>query len=767
MPEQLDAPRLDDATRTLIADAIGGSRGAGTAFQTVVSAGRRNLCVNAVEAPADEERRLKYYSAAAKRAAVRSRRLLDVVDWGCLDGCFWIAYEMGTATSLADYGKHLLLSMDTSFRLLSDVARALDGAAAEGLFPHEVRPESVFVAGRGARVGDLGTARESLGEPASGAGSDEAYVAPEVLRGEAGERSGVFSFGALIYNFLAGAAPRRGHARNNGQPSGPVELVPLADWRPDLPDAVDSVVAAAMADDPRRRPRSATEVYEMARRAMRGEGPARGMKPNGGRPEPSVPPIAPARRPAKDTGRVRPDRGEEPSAPTIALNWGDIALPTDPAWREAPLPSPKPRPGKTPAPAPKTSPPAPAAKTPKAHSPNPPAPAATAAPAPVKPAKPARKASAGKVSSDTRKSVSAPRPPGPPKPVPAAAPPSAQTQKTSPAKTPDTTRPPAPVTPGAGNEEASVPKRALRKPKPSGEKPAPRRRGPSPKLPVRRGKEKRRRGGDASEKGAPRPGAARVAVLAAALGVGAVTGLLLGGSSGQEPARAERINTAGMSVTLPPGWRSTTDAGPAVLSARDPGESGAALEVRLVSERIEPRERSEPVQLGSVEAWRDGAPGVIRFVSPTTAGKLVIACRASSGAGSLRLCERTASTLRLRTARALPLAGVVAVEDKLSAAVARLREERTAARMRLARASRPSGQRLAAETLARIHDRAGGVLAELAGAEGIAAAARDAAAAYGALAAAAESGAGGRWDSARERVRRNEATLTETLAARS
>jgi hypothetical protein len=245
MIQRLRTPKVDEAA---IAVALEDLSARGATRQTYVRADGRDVCVNAVNA--GEESRSGYSEAALRRAATRGRRLLPVLDSGEIEGRLWIAYEMGSTTSLADNRGHLLLPTAKCLRVLSDVARALDDAAREGVFAYELPPGSVFVSHRGARLGDLGTAREALFAAGYAPEGDTAYVPPEVLHGERpGERSGVYLLGALLYHLLTGASPLDGRA------------AALNGGRPGLSASINSVVATTMADDPALRPGSAAAAY--------------------------------------------------------------------------------------------------------------------------------------------------------------------------------------------------------------------------------------------------------------------------------------------------------------------------------------------------------------------------------------------------------------------------------------------------------------------------------------------------------------------------
>ena len=301
MSRRVDRPKLDEAA---LAAAVEGLRERGATCRARIPVEGTTVCVDAVNAGRSAS--TKYSEAASRRAAIGGRRMLPVVGAGKVDRRFWIAYDTGSMTPLSECRDRRLLSTATSVRVLSDVARALDEAAAAGVFAWELAPASVFLTGKGARLGDLGTAREGLAGARFEVQGDPAYVPPEVLAGRrAGERSGVYLFGALLHYVLTGAPrPRGGSASREG-------------GRLDLPASIGAIVEAAMADEPDRRPETASQANEMARRALRGERPAPARKRRGGN-APSARTDAPARKrrgrkagPARMDAPARKGRGRK------------------------------------------------------------------------------------------------------------------------------------------------------------------------------------------------------------------------------------------------------------------------------------------------------------------------------------------------------------------------------------------------------------------------------------------------------------------------
>jgi len=246
---------------TLIAEAIEGLPVEGDRHHTVVELEHQTVCLSVARAPAQEDCWVWFSAAAAERAELTSERLLPLVSAGNFDGWFYVAHDIGQAVPLSEYRRISELSTARSLALLLGIAHALDDAVSQGKPPCEVTPDSVFLDPRmGAMVGDLGVAREALGNPAAGDDHHAAWVAPEVLRGEgAHPRSAVYSFGAVAYTLLTGGAPHTGSPQQIANAAPPR----LSDVRPDLPATLDTVIAVAMAPDPRKRYATCAEARHL------------------------------------------------------------------------------------------------------------------------------------------------------------------------------------------------------------------------------------------------------------------------------------------------------------------------------------------------------------------------------------------------------------------------------------------------------------------------------------------------------------------------
>jgi hypothetical protein len=246
---------------TLIAEAIEALPEGGDRHHTIVHLQDQTVCLSVARAPARDECWLWFSAAAAERAELNSERLLPLVSAGNFDGWFYVAHEIGAAVPLSEYRRVADLSTARSLALLLGISHALDEAVSQGKPPCEVTPDSVFLDPKlGATIGDLGVAREALGNPPGDTDAHAPWVAPEVLRGEdAHPRSAVYSFGAIAFTLLTGGPPHRG----TPQQIATAEPPRLSELRPDLPATLDTIFAVAMAHDPRKRYATAAEARHL------------------------------------------------------------------------------------------------------------------------------------------------------------------------------------------------------------------------------------------------------------------------------------------------------------------------------------------------------------------------------------------------------------------------------------------------------------------------------------------------------------------------
>ncbi|GAA1644755.1 serine/threonine-protein kinase [Microbacterium flavum] len=160
------------------------------------------------------------------------------------------------------------------------LAGALESAHRAGLIHRDIKPSNILITTFGSAVlADFGISSTLVRS-----GDDEVlamsipWSAPEVVAEQTGGTiaSEVWGLGATVYSLLAGHSPFE--RREKGQNTRDLmrrriargTFVPIA--RDDVPDALQQVLATAMARDPARRYRSAAEFGEAVREVQRGAG---------------------------------------------------------------------------------------------------------------------------------------------------------------------------------------------------------------------------------------------------------------------------------------------------------------------------------------------------------------------------------------------------------------------------------------------------------------------------------------------------------------
>jgi CheY-like chemotaxis protein len=213
---------------------------------------------------------------------------ITVTDFGISEtGIAYIVMELLRGYTVAESVMTLgALSTGRCAEILVPVCEALAEAHAAGLIHRDVKPANVFLhqtrQGEVVKVLDFGIAKLVEAAP-DGGGVDvttggrfigtPAFMAPErLLDEECDGRADVYSVGVMLYTMLSGRYPYGDKRDLKGLMAQYMaeEPEPLASHRPDLPQAVQSVVMSALARQPGARP----TARELARSIAEVVGPA-------------------------------------------------------------------------------------------------------------------------------------------------------------------------------------------------------------------------------------------------------------------------------------------------------------------------------------------------------------------------------------------------------------------------------------------------------------------------------------------------------------
>ncbi|HEY7660871.1 MAG TPA: protein kinase [Actinomycetota bacterium] len=243
------------------------------------------LKVLSPELARDERFRERFIRESELAASLEDPNVLPIYEAGEQDGVLFIAMRYLDGTDL----KTLLeqespLEPDRVAVIIGQIASALDAAHAKGLVHRDVKPGNILVTRTAssppadlAFLVDFGlTKRATSDSGLTGTGvfaGTLSYAAPEQFEGGPLDgRTDVYSLGCVVFECLTGVAPFRKeqdaalmHAHLHEPPPSATAL------RPDLPPAIDGVVARAMAKRPDQRYPRAGDLAA-ALRASLGDG---------------------------------------------------------------------------------------------------------------------------------------------------------------------------------------------------------------------------------------------------------------------------------------------------------------------------------------------------------------------------------------------------------------------------------------------------------------------------------------------------------------
>ncbi|MBX3181910.1 MAG: serine/threonine protein kinase [Polyangiaceae bacterium] len=193
-------------------------------------------------------------------AQLESPHIVAVTDAGaCSTGApYFVMERLEGETLRAFMRRRGAVPPTVALRMAAEMLAGLGAAHAVGIIHRDVKPANVFVTLTGQiKLLDFGVAKVAFGAQgltAEGmAVGTPRYMAPEQARGGAVDgRTDVYAVGLILFELLTGERPfddRQGVMGRLG--AAPPSLRSIV---PELPAALDSLVARLLARDPRRRP---------------------------------------------------------------------------------------------------------------------------------------------------------------------------------------------------------------------------------------------------------------------------------------------------------------------------------------------------------------------------------------------------------------------------------------------------------------------------------------------------------------------------------
>jgi DNA-binding beta-propeller fold protein YncE len=208
--------------------------------------------------------------------ALEHPNVVPIHDAGDLDGRLYLAMRLVEGTDLrALLGTGGALSPARALAICGQVANALDAAHAKGLVHRDVKPSNVLLdADEHVYLADFGLTRR-LEEEGATAGEGRsvgtpAYLAPELIDGRpADSRADVYSLGCMLFECLTGSPPFSRTSRLATAWAHLEEEPPRAsELASELPEALDDVIAKALAKEPAARYTTASALIAAAGDAL-------------------------------------------------------------------------------------------------------------------------------------------------------------------------------------------------------------------------------------------------------------------------------------------------------------------------------------------------------------------------------------------------------------------------------------------------------------------------------------------------------------------
>jgi hypothetical protein len=212
---------------------------------------------------------LRRFRAEAQHTALLNHPgVANVFDYGEEDGSGYLVMELVPGPPLsAILDKEKVLSPDRTLNIISQTARALSAAHAQGLVHRDVKPGNLLITPHGrVKVTDFGIARLADQVPLTATGQvmgTAQYLAPEQATGQqATGSSDIYSLGVIGYECLVG------HRPFSGESQIAIALAQVNDPPPPLPETIPEPVRALimsmLAKEAQDRPANATSLAEAA-----------------------------------------------------------------------------------------------------------------------------------------------------------------------------------------------------------------------------------------------------------------------------------------------------------------------------------------------------------------------------------------------------------------------------------------------------------------------------------------------------------------------
>src|SRR5689334_227778 len=209
-------------------------------------------------------------------AALEHPHILPVIDFGEQEDTLYLVMRYVNGSTLHDLIQKGPVPPQMALRYLTEIGEALDYAHGTGIVHRDIKPKNVLLDTQGNPfIADFGLAKLIAGGGLTGGGArgmigTPHYMSPEQARGQPVDgRSDLYSLGIVLYEMLTGRVPYEADStvgiimKHIGE-----EIPRVSQVNPDLPSALDIVMARALAKSPSDRYPKARELAEAVAQAL-------------------------------------------------------------------------------------------------------------------------------------------------------------------------------------------------------------------------------------------------------------------------------------------------------------------------------------------------------------------------------------------------------------------------------------------------------------------------------------------------------------------
>lgn len=215
----------------------------------------------------DEEFIQRFLREARSAASLSHPNVVSIYDVGQDDEIHYIVMELIEGSTLNDIIKDRApLQPDEAVRIASQICDALDHAHQNGIIHRDIKPHNILISKNGRiKVTDFGIARAVTSSDITQTGAvlgSVHYFSPEHAKGvQQGEKSDIYSLGAVIYQMVTNRLPFAGdspisvalkHLQENIEE--PRSINPL------IPQSLENIILKAMRKDPEERYATARDM---------------------------------------------------------------------------------------------------------------------------------------------------------------------------------------------------------------------------------------------------------------------------------------------------------------------------------------------------------------------------------------------------------------------------------------------------------------------------------------------------------------------------